>query len=304
MAIYSGTEINALLETGVHFVNIVGERGSNLPNRIKFVGLLHPENDITNVSAQENNCPGTGLSSQPNQSTNINMTSKKVISLSPENNITNVSAQENDCPGTGRSSQLNDSTNTNVTPNKEVILVSDNNFSDSNDLSHSKMKEFSFTLWNSLPNAEKKLTDHALALATKHEITWLDLLTLKASQSLQQVHEIKAFMPLYREGCLSKHLVDAYVAEIVKKANLRKGKEEYGSLDCDDFTIISKKMFKNKFVFGNKILDRRTKQLRENILIPFLLNYHFLLLWYCKETHTITLIHSLNQNHAHLMKVI
>ena len=166
------------------------------------------------------------------------------------------------------------------------------------------MKEFSFTLWNSLPNGEKKLTDHALALATKHEITWLDLLTLKASQSLQQVHEIKAFMPLYREGCLSKHVVDTHVAEIVKKANLRTGKKENGSLDCDDFTIISKKMFKKKFVFGNKILDRRTKQLRENILIPFLLNYHFMLLWYCKETHSITLIDSLNQNHAHLMKVI
>ena len=271
------------------------------PNKVISLSL---ENDIKNVSAQENDCPGTGLSSQPNQLTNVNVTPNKVISLSLENDIKNVSAQENDCPGTGLSSQPNQSTNINVTPNKKVILVSDKSFSNSDDLSRSKMKEFSFTLWNSLPNAEKKLTDHALALATKHEITWLDLLTLKASQSLQQVHEIKAFVPLYREGCLSKHLVDAYVAEIVKKANLRKGTEEYGSLDCDDFTIISKKMFKNKFVFGNKILDRRTKQLRENILIPFLLDYHFMLLWYCKETHSITLIDSLNQNHAHLMKAI
>ena len=111
-------------------------------------------------------------------------------------------------------------------------------------------------------------------------------------------------MPLYREGCLSKHVVDAYVAEIIKKSNLRKGTEEYGSLDCDDLTIISKKMFRNKFVLGNKILDRRGKQLRENALIPFLLDYHFMQLWYCKETYSITLIDSLNQNHAHLMNVI
>ena len=109
------------------------------------------------------------------------------------------------------------------------------------------------------------------------------MFTLKVSQSLQQVHEIKAYVSLYTERCLSKHLVDAYVAEIVKKVNLRKGTEEYGSLDRDDFAIISKKMFKKKFVFGSKILDRPTKQLREKILIPFRLDHHFMLLWYCKK---------------------
>ena len=148
--------------TGVYYATTLAQ------NRIKFVGLLTPENDITNVSAHKNDYPATGLSSQPNQSTNINVTPNKVISMSPENDIKNASAQENDCPGTGLSSQPNESTNINVIPNKEVILISDKNFSNSDELSLSKMKEFSFTLWNSLPNAENKLTDHALALATKH----------------------------------------------------------------------------------------------------------------------------------------
>ena len=84
------------------------------------------------------------------------MTPNKAISPSLENDITNVSAQETKCPGTGLSSQPNQSTNINVTPNKEVILVSDKSFSDSDDLSRSKMKEFSVALWNSLPIAEKK----------------------------------------------------------------------------------------------------------------------------------------------------
>ena len=151
-------------------------------------------------------------------------------------------------------------------------------------------KTFSTTLWSLFPNGDHNLTDYAIFFNSEYKITWLDFLTLNPAPSPSQSNAIKALCGTSGKGWLSKNVVDC----------LEESSEKFGSLSCDDFTIIQQDLVRNKIAFCSSVLEKNEKQLRANVFVPFLQRKHFMLLWYCKKRNCITLIDSINQDHSFL----
>ena len=173
---------------------------------------------------------------------------------------------------------------------------------DFNSIQKSKVDSFAQALWNSLPCQKRNITDWALISETDKGLTWLDLLSLNPEPSDFQFTLMKAEFYHVGRGWLSKAVVEAYLAKIVKKANLIIKREHFGCLDCDDFKVIAEgKTVKDKSSFCRKILEIDVRQLRANVFIPCLVNKHFVLLWYCKKTNIIKVIDSIQQKTSPVM---
>ena len=152
--------------------------------------------------------------------------------------------------------------------------------------------KFASAVWQLLPSQESDIVEVAIIIDKDHKLTWLDLHTLNPVPSPFVFNAIVSHCGNSGKGWLSKYVVDAYLSLLVQKANLKKT-EYFGSLDCDQsLMIIKKNSIKNKFIFASKILESKCTELRAIIYLPVLLNKHFVLFWFCKETNCLTLIDS------------
>ena len=77
----------------------------------------------------------------------------------------------------------------------------------------------------------------------------------------------------------------------------------FGSLDCDDSTCILQNKIKNKTIFNNRLMIKKTQNMRQHILAPILFENHFLLLWYSNINHTLFLINSLQKDSSSVVEI-
>ena len=97
-------------------------------------------------------------------------------------------------------------------------------------------------------------------------------------------------------GWLSKYTIDSYISSLTKQFNIENNEQIFGSLDCDDSTCILQNKIKNKTIFNNHLMIKKTQKIRPNILAPSLFENHFLLLWYSNINQRLFLINSLRKN--------
>ena len=168
-----------------------------------------------------------------------------------------------------------------------------------------KIIKFAQAIWKLLPCKKRIMTDYALFYDFFHRLSWLDMLSLNPIPTPAQFSEIKKFFPKSGKGWLSTWVVDAYLADMVKKANVDSKAEKFGSLDCNDFkAIIEKNSVKDNSLLCSKILDSDKKRLRPNAFIPLLLKNHFMLLWYCRKSNCLTLVDSTHQNRSWVQRYV
>ena len=165
--------------------------------------------------------------------------------------------------------------------------------------------KFSDLVWNSLPGIYNfPVTQIAMQIDHGHQLTWLDLHSLNSSTNQKVYSEmVKHLKQPFCTGWVSKYIIDSYISLLTKQFNIENNEQMFGSLDCDDSTCILQNKIKNKAIFNNRLMIKKTQNIRPHILAPILFENHFLLLWYSNINHTLFLINSLRKDSSSVAEI-
>ena len=161
-------------------------------------------------------------------------------------------------------------------------------------------KKFSHLVWSSFSESID-ICDVALTFDATHSLSWLDLSTVNSEPDSIVFQEIVTRFPGSCKGWLSKYVIDNYLNILVEKFNFEIESQKFGSLDCNDSACILQNKVKNISIFNSRLLIDDSNQIRPHILIPILIQNHFILLWYSHSVRTLVLIDSIDHN---WMKVV
>ena len=165
------------------------------------------------------------------------------------------------------------------------------------------LKSFATIIWRFFPALNLDLKQPVIVIENDsqillHKIFWIDLYTLNPNPSSGIFSAINTHYGESGKGWLSKHVIDAYIFAIVDASNLKRKDITFGTIDCDMSNVVLKKQnIRNKAFFTRNITQSKNN-LRNHLFFPLLVNRHFTLLWYCKQTHTLTYIDSIERNRS------
>ena len=162
----------------------------------------------------------------------------------------------------------------------------------------SNAEKISHEVWVALPNYHQiYLLDTALNFNADHKLSWLDLQTINLAPNKEIFAKIKKnFGRFSGKGWLSKYVVDSYIFALVEFVIGEKGLQKCGCLTCDDSLCIMQNKIKSTNSFGKKLMIGQSNALRSIIVIPILLQNHFMLLSFFEKTNSLVSYNSIKQN--------
>ena len=131
-----------------------------------------------------------------------------------------------------------------------------------------------------------------LTFDATHSLSWLDLNTVNSEPDSIVFQEIVTRFPGSCKGWLSKYVIDNYLNILVEKFNFEIEFKKFGLLNCNNSSCILQNKVKNVSIFNSRLLIDDSNQIRPHILIPMLIQNHFIWLWYSHTVCTLVLIDS------------